>query len=195
MERTTRRRLLRAGAAAGAAGLAGCLGGGGGDGGGSGDGSDGGGGAGGSGDGGSAPAWRTTELTDVRTGESFRIADLDTPLLLETFAVWCSTCLAQQREMKAYHEGAGADVASVTLNVDPNEDAGRVRDHLERHGFDWRYAVSPAEVTNSLVEEFGSSMTVPPQAPVVVVCADGARRLPDGVKSAGDLASAVDQGC
>jgi hypothetical protein len=140
-----------------------------------------------------ADAWRTTALTDVRSGEAFTVADLDPPVLVETFAVWCSTCLAQQRAMRTLHERRPA-VTSVTLNVDPNEDAGRVRSHLAEHGFDWRYAVSPPAVTESLVSQFGSSMTVPPRAPVVLVCGDGATRLGDGVKSADRLAAAVD-GC
>lgn len=179
--RLTRRGALTA--VGGLAATAGCLGS---LGGGGGSGPDGDGGA-----GSSADAWRSTSLTDVRTDETFTIADLEPPVLLETFAVWCSTCLAQQRAIRTLRERDVA-VTPVTLNVDPNEDAGRVRSHLEKHGFDWRYAISPPAVTDSLVAQFGSSMTVPPRAPVVVVCEDEATRLGDGVKSADRLASAID---
>lgn len=181
-----RRRFLAVGGAA-MSGLAGCLGGLGGDDDGSEDG----------GNGGGTADWRTATFTDVRSGEEFTIESLasERPVLLETFAVWCSTCLKQQKELRAFHEDVGDDVVSVTLNVDPNEDAEKVRDHLEKHGFDWRYAVAPGEVTQSLISDFGQSIAHPPSAPVVLVCEDGARRLPDGVKSASALKQQVDDGC
>lgn len=180
-----RRTLLKTGGVA-LAGFAGCLG----D---VGGGSDGDGGQTGGGDG----DWRTATLTDVRSGEEFTVDDLasDRPVLLETFAVWCSTCLRQQKQLRAYHESVGDDVVSVSLDVDPNEDAPKVRRHLEEHGFDWRYAVAPSEVTQSLVDQFGQSIAHPPSAPVVLVCPDGSRRLPDGVKSADALRQQVADGC
>ncbi len=187
MRETTRRRLLASGTAATVGALAGCVGGLGGGGGG--DGSEGGSGDGGDGD---APAWRTTELTDVRTGERFTIESLPKPLLVETFAVWCSRCFAQQENLKTFHE-RNPDVPSVALNIDPNENSDKVRRHAEENGFDWRYAVSPAPVTDSLVSQFGSSMTVAPRVPKVRVCEDGATRLANGVKSADWLVDAVEE--
>jgi len=184
MERYTRRRVLAAVGASGA--LAGCLGGS--DDGGSGDGSS------GDGDGGGneQAIWRTAALTDVRSGETFTIADLGKPVMLQTFAVWCSKCLRQQRNIQDLLRRE-VDVRPVNLNVDPNEDEGRVRSHLRDHGFDWRYAVSPSSVTDSLVDRFGSSITVPPQSPVVVVCEDETSRLSDGIKSADRLERALDR--
>ncbi|PSQ60386.1 hypothetical protein BRD18_01180 [Halobacteriales archaeon SW_7_71_33] len=190
MERYTRRRVLAAVGGSGA--LAGCLGGSddGGGGGGSGDGSS------DDGDGGSGEneqaTWRTAELTNVRSGETFTIADLGKPVMLQTFAVWCSKCLRQQRNIQDLLRRE-VDVRPVNLNVDPNEDAGRVRSHLREHGFDWRYTVSPSSVTDSLVDRFGSSITVPPQSPVVVVCEDETSRLSDGIKSADRLERALDR--
>lgn len=186
MTRPTRRALL-AGLAAGTAGLAGCTGG------------TGSGGGGGGADCRTADgdlAWQTETLTDVRTDETFALNSFDRPVLLETFAVWCSTCLRQQQEMRTLHERVGDDVVSVTLNIDPNEDAAKVRSHLEDHGFDWRYAISPSAVTRSLVDTFDQSITVPPKAPVVFLFPDGRfRRMPDGVKSADTLETAIDEGC
>jgi len=202
MTELTRRRLLAATGATGA--LVGCLGIGG-DGGstgarGSDSGSgtdDGDGGGSGTGDGGGdetdgRATWRTTTLTDVRNGETFTVDDLEKPVLLQTFAVWCSKCLRQQRNVRALTERA-VDVRPVNLNIDPNEDEGRVRSHLQEHGFDWRYAVSPQSVTDSLVDRFGSSITVPPQSPVVVVCENETTRLSDGIKAADQLERALDR--
>jgi len=43
------------------------------------------------------PAWMEIELVDVATGETFKISDFKgNPILLESFAVWCPTCLAQR---------------------------------------------------------------------------------------------------
>ncbi|KTG07927.1 hypothetical protein AUR64_01445 [Haloprofundus marisrubri] len=131
-----------------------------------------------------ASLWATTTLTDVRTDETFTIDQFDRPVLVETFAVWCSNCKRQQDELIAFHEAVGDDVVSVALNVDQNEDAEKVRTHADENGYDWRYAISPPEVTNALVDEFGVSMTNPPSVPMVLRCPDGsARRLKDGQKS------------
>ncbi|MFC4406163.1 TlpA family protein disulfide reductase [Haloarchaeobius iranensis] len=140
-------------------------------------------------------AWRSTELTDVLTDETFTIDAFEKPVLVETFAVWCSNCKRQQDELIAFHEAVGDDVVSVALDTDPNEDAEAVRRHAREHGYDWRYAVSPSDVTDSLVSQFGVSMTNPPQVPMLLRCADGCtRRLKDGHKSASFLREQVD-GC
>lgn len=188
-----RRRFLATAGTAGGLGLAGCLGStGGGDGTAPRTGTNGNGGPDTTSDGGTASGaeepWRTTELADVRTDETFTVTGFDAPVLLETFAVWCPVCTNQQRRIAALHERR-EDFVSVSLNTDPNEDAARVREHLDRHGFDWRYAVAPPEMTRSLKESFGSVVLSPTQAPVVLRCADGsARLLETGVKSADTLA-------
>ena len=48
------------------------------------------------------PAWFTSQLTDVNSGQPFSIADHQGKVVLvETLAVWCSNCLKQQREVLA----------------------------------------------------------------------------------------------
>lgn len=141
-------------------------------------------------------AWREVSLTDVRTEERFTVSQFaGQPVLLETFAVWCPTCTRQQRQLRSLLDQR-ADVVAITLDVDPNEDAARVREHLAKHeAFDWRYAVSPPEMTRSLVDTFGTVMTTPPAAPVVRICPDGtATRLSErGVKSADTLLESLEQ--
>jgi thiol-disulfide isomerase/thioredoxin len=186
---------MLAGAGAVAAALAGCSGG---DGGSDGAAGSGNGGSGtptgpGGGSGGSAGGWRGTELTDVLTGDSFTVAGLAGPVVLESFAVWCPVCTSQQEVLGAV---AGDGVSVVSLNTDPNEDAEAVRSHAEEHGFDWRYAVAPSAMTQALIEEFGPGITSAPSAPVVVLCEDGSATYLDehGVKSAETIRSAV-EGC
>jgi thiol-disulfide isomerase/thioredoxin len=110
------------------------------------------------------------ELTDVATGQTFRISDFEgRPVLLESFAVWCPTCLRQQIEIAEVKEKEGDAVVHISLDTDPNEDEASVKEHIERNGLDWYFAVSPIELTNALVDEFGLEVVNAPSAPVVGV--------------------------
>jgi thiol-disulfide isomerase/thioredoxin len=136
------------------------------------------------------PDWRTAPFTDVTTGETFTINELDKPVLVESFAVWCPLCTKQQQAM------ANVNTAThVTLNTDPNEDPQLVRDHVNQHGFDWRFAVASKDITQSLINDYGTGIVHAPSVPVVLVCDKGARQLDDGVKSADQLREAIRQGC
>ncbi len=137
-----------------------------------------------------AVAWLGVELTDVRTGAAFTLAEFtEKPVLLEAFAVWCGTCTNQQRQIAALHEEVGDTVVSVAVNTDPNETETQIVRHLDRHGFDWRYAVSPAELSRALRNDFGVSVLHPPSAPVILICPGQTERrlLRRGVKRADDL--------
>lgn len=143
------------------------------------------------------PAWMKTELKDVATGDTFRISDFKgRTILLESFAVWCPTCLAQQKEMKKLVETEGEAIVHISLNTDPNEDKERVRGHIERNELDWYFAVSPEDMTNALIDEFGLSFVSAPTAPVALICEDqSSRLLPRGLKSADELLSEIKNGC
>lgn len=194
----SRRALLGSTGAAIATGLAGCSSLGSSTGGGSDAGSGTSGGAddtAGGGSGGSSTDWRTTELTAVRGDETFTVQQFEgQPVVLEFFAVWCPVCTRQQEQLGAAVEN-NDDLVAISLNVDPNEDAARVREHLQQHDFGWRYTIAPSSVTRSLIDQFGSVITNPPAAPVVRVCPGGSAALIDqrGVKSASDMESALQQ--
>lgn len=113
------------------------------------------------------------ELTDVRSGETFTLAELaaEGPVLLETMAIWCTTCLRQQREVVQAH--SLAEFTSVGIDVDPNERAPDLADYAEREGFDWRFAVADRALVQLLTERFGFEVSNPPSTPTFVVSADG----------------------
>jgi thiol-disulfide isomerase/thioredoxin len=209
----SRRQVLAATAGAGGGLLAGCLGGGG-DPGGDGndgsdrdsmeDGSDGDGMDDGSststddgtmddgsmddGSGGDASSWRTVELSTVRDEETFTVEGLEGPVVVQSFAVWCPKCQRQSGELA----NVGDAATVVSLNTDPNEDAAKVRQHAEDNGFDWRFAVAPSEMTKSLIDEFGSTVTNAPSTPVIVACEDGGTEFFSGsIQSAGEIESAA----
>lgn len=143
-----------------------------------------------------APAWFSASLTDVRTGESFTIQDLKGKVVLvETMAQWCSNCLAQQKEVLKLHEMLGErdDFVSLGLDIDPNEDAETLKSYIERNGFGWMYAVSPAEVSREISQLYGNQFLNPPSTPMLIIDRNGqVHPLPFGIKSAADLQAALE---
>lgn len=116
------------------------------------------------------------ELIDVRSGETFTLAQLaaEKPVLVEAMAIWCTTCLAQQREVVEAH--ASADFHSVGIDVDPNERAEDLAEYAEREGFDWRFTMAEAQLVQLLTERYGFGVTNPPSTPTFVVSAEGGLR-------------------
>ena len=139
----------------------------------------------------SSAEWLDEVLFDVRTGEQVRASDFaGEALLVESFAVWCPTCLTQQREVQQL------DVAHITINTDPNEDEELVREYIEQHGFSGHYAVASAAYTGLLIDEFGTGIINAPSAPVILVCPDQrAELLPRGVKRAEQLSGFIQDRC
>jgi len=140
--------------------------------------------------------WKSVELTDVITGETFTVAQYaGKPILVESFAVWCPTCTKQQKEIKRVKELRGEEIIHISIDTDPNEDENKVIRHANDNNFDWHYSVSPSEVTNALIEEFGLTVVNAPSAPVILICEDQSTRLLEkGVKTAEELIQEV-EGC
>lgn len=130
------------------------------------------------------PEWMKMEFEDVRTGEKYRLEDFSRPVLLESFAVWCPTCTRQQNVIKDLHEEIGEQAISIALDTDPNESKDLVIDHIEKNGFDWIYSISPSDMTQSLIDEFGLSIVNAPTVPMLLICPDGSyEKLKSGVKN------------
>lgn len=129
------------------------------------------------------------ELVDVVSGETFTLRELavDRPVLLETMAIWCTTCFRQQVEVVRAHQKA--EFHSVGIDVDPNERPEDLARYAEESGFEWRFVKADAELVKLLTEAYGSAVTNPPSTPTFVVATDGRiRALPFGkVRSAGEL--------
>lgn len=138
-----------------------------------------------------SPAWFGIALTNVRTGETFTIQDLNGKVILvETMAVWCSNCLRQQGQVKELHNllGERDDFVSIGLDIDPNEDASKLKDFVDAQGFGWVYAVSPADVSRDLSSLYGAQFLNPPSTPMLAIDRHGVvHPLPFGIKSAEDL--------
>jgi thiol-disulfide isomerase/thioredoxin len=141
--------------------------------------------------------WLDIDLVNVVTQESFKISDFKgVPVILESFAVWCPTCLEQQKEIKNLKSLIGDNVVYISVDTDPNEDEALLKDHLQGKDFDWYFTVASSEFTNELVKNFGLGVVNAPGAPVVIIWEDQnvASFLQSGVKSANTLKAIIDEG-
>jgi thiol-disulfide isomerase/thioredoxin len=143
-----------------------------------------------------SPAWFSASLTNVQTGESFTIRDFSGKVVLvEAMAQWCPSCKRQQQEVKSLLENMGMpeDLVVVALDIDLNEDAETLKDYAASNGFDWIYAISPAEVSSELGNLYGNQFLNPPSTPILIIDRHGeAHPLPFGIKSADDLMEAIE---
>jgi hypothetical protein len=132
------------------------------------------------------------ELLDVSTGTAFSLGALaaDGPVLLETMAIWCVNCRAQQREVVAAHELV--EFESVSLDVDPNERSEDLARYAAEMGFDWRFAVATADLAAVLRDRFGAAILNPPSTPMILLFPDGSiRALEFRGHSAEELAAQI----
>lgn len=133
----------------------------------------------------------TVELTDVRSGTTFTLAELaaeEGPILLQPMAIWCSSCKAQQQEVaRAHDDGA---FASVSLDVDLSEVPEDLARYASDQGWDWRFAMADPALYRLLQERFTPQVTSPPSTPLIVIERDGTVRPLEfgiGVRSAEEL--------
>lgn len=142
------------------------------------------------------PAWFGVKLTNAVTGETFSVNDFKGKVVLvETMAVWCSNCRTQQGQIKALHEKMGMqdDLVSLSLDIDLNENQADLKAHVEKNGFDWLYAVAPADAVHEIGQLYSAQFLNPPSTPMLIIDRHGvAHPLPFGIKSADDLAKAVE---
>jgi cytochrome oxidase Cu insertion factor (SCO1/SenC/PrrC family) len=141
------------------------------------------------------PAWFTTQLTDVNTGEAFSVADFQGKVVLvETMAVWCPFCTQQQQHIQALAEllGERDDFVRLSLDIDPNEAPDILKAHTERQGFDWRFAVAPPDMARDIGQLYGAQFLNPPATPVFIIDRHGeVHALPFGQKDSAALQAAI----
>lgn len=141
------------------------------------------------------PKWFSVSLTNVHTGEAFTVNDLKGKVVLvEDMAVWCTNCFHQQTQVKALRASLGArdDFVTMGMDVDPNEDAPKLKAYIDKNGFDWVYVVAPTEVAREISTIYGSQYLNPTSTPMLIVDRHGATHLlPFGIKSADELQKAL----
>lgn len=138
-------------------------------------------------------AWASTTLTDVATGQPFRIADhAGRTIFVESMAIWCSNCRAQQARFRdALARLDPAEVAYVVLTVDPGETGEALARYKDQQGFTGTYAVAGREVAGALAAEFGPNAINPPSVPLVIVRPDGTVEFRTGSTSVDEIVATV----
>lgn len=118
--------------------------------------------------------WQTLELTDA-DGRTFTLADfLGRPVLVESFATWCSNCRRQLGDTNRAAAQAGEGAVFVALSVETELDADDMADYADKHGFDHlRFAVMSPRMLAAFNDAFGNTALNPPSTPHVAVAADG----------------------
>jgi hypothetical protein len=119
--------------------------------------------------------WRTVQLTDVRSGETFTIASLaGKVVVIEPMAIWCSNCAHQQKEAsKALAALESEEVVYISLDVDPGEREADLAAYAHDRGFDWRFVVAGRDLSRALALAFGDQVLSPPSTPKIIVGPDG----------------------
>ncbi|WP_339104306.1 hypothetical protein [Haloterrigena salinisoli] len=115
--------------------------------------------------------WRTTALTDVTTGEEYRIEEFDRPVIVHTFATGCAVCQSQHSDFGDFYPNA--DIEIVDLTIDPNDEPEDLRNYADEEGYDWRFGTATDEVTSALASDFGQEVYSSASSPVILDCGDG----------------------
>jgi hypothetical protein len=142
----------------------------------------------------SLAAWQTRELTDVRSGERFAIADLVGKVaVIEPMAIWCTNCARQQREAAKALDRLDSDgIVYISLDVDPSERARDLAAYADERGFDWRFVISERAMSRALAEAFGDQVLSPPSTPKIVVTPNGRVEGPNfGIQDAAAIEAEI----
>ncbi len=138
-------------------------------------------------------SWQTIEITDV-SGDTFTLADyVGTPMLVETFATWCSKCRAQLIDTQQAASTLADEGAVVALSVETDLSPDDVAEYAASNGFsDIRFAVMSPELLAAFADAFGTTVANPPSTPKIIVDATGQPgELSTGPASVDDIVADV----
>lgn len=142
------------------------------------------------------PAWYTATLTDVRTDETFSLADFQgQAVFVETMATWCSNCRRQLQNVRTARDSTeGGRYVFVALSLETNLSDGELADYTDNEGFDWTFAVMSADMLRAFVDQFGRSVSTAPSTPHFIIRPDGSfTDLVTGIESADQLTAQLSE--
>jgi cytochrome oxidase Cu insertion factor (SCO1/SenC/PrrC family) len=141
------------------------------------------------------PAWFDMPMKDVQTGETFTISDLSGKvILIETMAMWCPTCLKQEKEVKMVLEllGDRDDFIIIAMDVDPNENATALKAYIQENELDWIFVIPSIEIKRDISNRYTAQLLNPPTVPMLIIDRNGdVYGLPFGVKGATALHNTI----
>ncbi len=136
------------------------------------------------------PTWQKIALTDVRSGESFTLADFaGKTVFVEPMATWCTNCRRQLTNVsQARAQLNDENVVFIALSVETNISNQDLANYAEQAGFEWAFAVASPELLQELAATFGQSITNPPSTPHFIIRPDGTYTdLVTGIESSEQL--------
>lgn len=138
--------------------------------------------------------WRDMPLVDVRSGDTFTLADFEgQTVYVQAMATWCTTCRRQMtilRDAIAGFEGEG--FAVIGLSVETHLRGTDLAQYVDAHGFHWTFAVKTPELLRELTNTFGRAINTPPATPHFIIRPDGSfTELSTGIKSAEEIIDAL----
>ncbi|MDD1723938.1 MAG: peroxiredoxin family protein [Methanospirillum sp.] len=140
-------------------------------------------------------AWLSSPLVNVATKERFTLKELASqgkPVIINSFAVWCPGCSMQLLESTKLLTTYPDDYIVVALDIDPNENADKVKRHQESNQFKGIFTTATTDVTRSLVNAYGPGFALEiPQT--IIITGKTATYLEDGVFTADTLKRAADE--
>jgi thiol-disulfide isomerase/thioredoxin len=142
------------------------------------------------------PVWQTIALTDVRSGQTFTLADFaGKTVFVEPMATWCTNCRRQLGNVAEARNQLGEEnIVYVALSVETTISDQALADYTEQTGFDWTFAVATPELLQELVATFGQSITNPPSTPHFVIRPDGSYTdLVTGIEPPSDIISQIQE--
>ena len=136
-----------------------------------------------------------TILTDISTGDSFRLSDnLGKVQVIETMAVWCTRCYRQQKEMAIALQELGSDILFVSVDVDPNENEEILKRYVENNGFNWPFVAPGSEFSQNLSLLTSKMVLDPTATPVIIVDPNGKLHMLAGeIKSSSFLLTEINK--
>jgi thiol-disulfide isomerase/thioredoxin len=125
-----------------------------------------------------APAWMTVELTDACSGEAFALTDfVGKTVYVEAMATWCPPCRDQLTRVKEataqLSEEEREEIVVVALSSEVNLPPETLAENAAANDFPFIFAVMPAEMLQTMADELGQEIAVPPATPHLIVAPDG----------------------
>ncbi|MFH0966504.1 MAG: redoxin family protein [Methanobacteriota archaeon] len=124
----------------------------------------------------------TIPVNDTVTGKHTSVVELAAegkPVIIHTFAVWCSACSMQLRETAKLVKNNPNTYTVLGIDIDPRENADMVKNHVEKNHFVGMYGAAPPDMTRSLMKTFGNQIVASlPQT--LVVCNKSVTYIGDG---------------
>lgn len=65
------------------------------------------------------------EISDLTSGETSRLSDIDGPAVVNLWATWCAPCRAEIPDFEEVHQARGHEVRFVGINIGESTDRAR----------------------------------------------------------------------